>query len=307
MEKKKVNWFIRIMILALSLFISAIIASNFFVHGKSGEISGGLVTLILILVVLVLSEAFDSFSIGKLFTMNRKLDEKKQEVSEVKEENRSLRAELISLSASFTNTQSTMNVVGNFPREFYDQLIQSATPEEVEVEKSTDEAMEEPSEKEAKKRIHFSKMEDYVFEHHIITSENVEGCKDTLQRNVKLMEQFMNTDPISNINPFFDGYIRTSGTERFFEIKTAPNAITSSFRDRLYVMLSRVYHYSRIKNVRAKLVVYVVSVDTEGSIGNNGYKDKLYEWFMPAIRNGLMEIADVHIAEAEMSEKGLYR
>ncbi|NRD75654.1 hypothetical protein HQQ94_21005 [Shewanella sp. VB17] len=69
--EKKSNWFVRCMIVAFCALIVAMIAFSYFYIEPKGEINAGVITLLSLLLVLVLSESFDNFSIGKLVSISR--------------------------------------------------------------------------------------------------------------------------------------------------------------------------------------------------------------------------------------------
>ena len=56
-DNKKPNWFVRILIILLCIFIGGLIYFNFFWTCPPAQISGGLLVLVAFLTVLVLSEA----------------------------------------------------------------------------------------------------------------------------------------------------------------------------------------------------------------------------------------------------------
>lgn len=100
MDIKKPNWFVRILIILLCIFIGGLIWFNFFWSYPSVQISAGLIVLVAFLTILVLSEAFDNFSITKLISMSRTVQEKENKNQELKKENSDLRNQIISISTS---------------------------------------------------------------------------------------------------------------------------------------------------------------------------------------------------------------
>ncbi len=80
---RKVNWFVRTLIIAFCVLLVSMIIYNFFWVEPKGEIQSGIVTLLLILLVLILSETFDQFSIGKLVSISREVKKKEEEVKKI--------------------------------------------------------------------------------------------------------------------------------------------------------------------------------------------------------------------------------
>lgn len=114
MESKKPNYFVRTLIVLLCLGIGGLIAFKFFQTEPKGEISSGLITLILFLLVLVLAESFDNFSIGRLITLKRKIEEKKKENVELERRNVQLINQLISVTNNQSQSQSHTSVYGDY-------------------------------------------------------------------------------------------------------------------------------------------------------------------------------------------------
>ncbi|MGN5096099.1 hypothetical protein [Aeromonas sp. 61P] len=77
MNENKVNVFVRVLIVGLIGFIIWLVTYSFIFVEPKGTISTGITTLIVLLIVIALSESFDNFSVGKIFTMSREIKERK--------------------------------------------------------------------------------------------------------------------------------------------------------------------------------------------------------------------------------------
>ena len=108
------NYFVRTLIVLLCIGIGSLITYNFFQTEPKGQISSGLITLISFLLVLVLAESFDNFSVGKLITLNRKVEEKVKENEELERKNTELISQLISVTTNQTQSQSHTSVYGDY-------------------------------------------------------------------------------------------------------------------------------------------------------------------------------------------------
>lgn len=86
MQKK--NWFVRVLVILLILFIASIIVISYFFSINKFIITGQIICLICILVVLALAEIFDNFSIGNIITLNRQYKNKEKELERSEKENR---------------------------------------------------------------------------------------------------------------------------------------------------------------------------------------------------------------------------
>ncbi|RIV70498.1 hypothetical protein [Flagellimonas aequoris] len=112
MKEKETNYFVRSLIVLLCLGISFLIAYKFFYTCPKGEISGGLITLIIFLLVLVLAESFDNFSVGKLVSIKREIAQKVQENEKLEKKNEELLKQIFHISNNLK--QSTTSVFGDY-------------------------------------------------------------------------------------------------------------------------------------------------------------------------------------------------
>jgi len=95
MSDKKTNYFVRTLIVGLTGFIIWIISYSLLSPDSKGAISAGMITLVILLVVIVLSESFDQFNVGKLFSLSREVTKKEQSITKLSNENTDLRKELV--------------------------------------------------------------------------------------------------------------------------------------------------------------------------------------------------------------------
>lgn len=77
-----------------------------------GAIKDG--NLIIIFLILILSESFDSFSIGKIISISRKLKEKNDEVEKLESKNSQLLSQVISLTTNQNQVQSSKQIFGDY-------------------------------------------------------------------------------------------------------------------------------------------------------------------------------------------------
>lgn len=112
MKEKETNYFVRTLIVLLCIGISFLITYKFFYTCPKGEITGGLITLIIFLLVLVLAESFDNFSVGKLLSIKREIAEKVEENTKLERKNEELLKQIFNISTS--QKQSTTSVFGDY-------------------------------------------------------------------------------------------------------------------------------------------------------------------------------------------------
>jgi hypothetical protein len=98
-------------------------------------------------------------------------------------------------------------------------------------------------------------------------------------------------------------YVNTSDSEVFIEVR--PTGIgTMMYRDRLYVMLAKIYHYKVIKKANVYLALVLVNMPEQEFRPTGNYIDRLQREFGPAITSGLLRI---HVIDPTPEESpGLY-
>lgn len=273
---------------------------RFFYTDPKAEISGGLLVLLAFVLVLVLSELFDNFSVGKLVMMSKSLKEKEVQASELKKENVELRNHLISISTSVSQRQTSTNIFG-LPDNFVDALtVRQAAHDEVEEKKKEDDPLSSSQTLGCLSSNKFN--QDKRTEQAIsrfVSQQNLQSFN--LIREAKLSTQFSGIDPISDTTPIFDGYINAVDSEVFIETRPLRYA-SFLFRDRLYVMLSKIHHYKSIKKTNIYLALLVLTrLHEEANYRNDEYYlEKLQREFEPAITSGLLRIYTINITQEEL-------
>lgn len=311
MEKNKPNYFVRTLIIVLGILIISLIISRFYIFEPKGNISNKLIVLIALLIIIFLSEIFDSFSLGQFLSLKRTISEKNEKISELKDSNDKLLNLIINNNLS--QKQSMTNVTGISPEEFAKSIISviKADKESTDKEENRKEKIEEIIDEENKnesipttnrRRINLPKLEKFVLDRYI---DNKDLRKYNFIENAQILIPQKDIDPVSIINPIFDGYIETDNHERFIEIKLRSTALIL-FRERLYVMLTKLYYYRIAKKTNTYLTLIIV--DNPQISGNDRISDfetRLISDFEPAIKLGLLKIEYIQLNEKDM--EGLYR
>ena len=114
MENNKKNWFVRILIILFCIGLAVMIGINFFRVEPYGEFKEGIFFLLSLLLVLVLAESFDNFSIGKILSVKREIKHKETENKKLEQKNTELISHLISITNSQTQKQQNTNVFGDY-------------------------------------------------------------------------------------------------------------------------------------------------------------------------------------------------
>ena len=297
MTENKTNYFVRALITGLSGFIVWIIAYSFLSLEPKGVISAGIITLIIILVVIILSESFDNFSVGKMLTMSRDIKTKEGSINKLNSENMELRRELVSVVNSISQKQSSTNIIG-LPDYLAKQVgVEKATEDEI-IKKRTEESEESPEPpRPIRRRVDHRKLEEIAFSKFL---QNRNLTEFDLIKEAKLVTQFSGIDAVSNIQPIYDGYINTGDSEIFIEVKISRFS-PIMIRERIYLMLNKIYLYNKIKNANAHLNLLLVDIDDEISDPSRSQRnsDRLKEYFEPSIVNGLLRIIPIQISDEE--------
>lgn len=300
MEEKKNNYFTRTLIISLIGFIIWIVAYSFLYIEPKGSISTGMITLIILLVVIILSESFDNFSVAKLFTMSREIKSKDTSIEKLDIQNTELRKELVNVVTSISQNQSSTNIIG-LPDDIAKRIGVEQAPED-EITKKRSQEEEEPINKSpvVRKRIDNQKLESIVFTKFL---EQRNLSKYNLIKEAKLVTQFSGIDAISNIQPIYDGYINTGESEIFIEIK-ASRGFNPMMREKIYFMLNKIYLYNKIKNANAylNLILVPLSTNDDTNMRTQRQSDRTKEFFEPAIIEGLLKILEIELTEDEIAQ-----
>lgn len=287
---KKVNWFVRILISIFCLLLVGMVLYRYICIDPRGEISAGIITLLCLLLVLVLAEAFDNFSVGKLISISREIKKKEKEVEKLEKHNSQLLSQLITISSSQNQTQSHTNVYGDYHAS---PTVQKATAEEV-LDKQSDEPTTPLPTEATTKRVSWRKVEEIGLRKYL-------QLRSLHPSNVivdaKLSTQFQGVDPISSMQPVFDAYIKNADHETFVELRPE-KFLSPMFRDRLYVMLSKINHYRGVKRVEAHLELVMLKIPGEES---RTYQSqyRVLESFEPAIASGLLSVMVIEFSAEE--------
>ena len=294
---RKANYFVRSLITLLCILLSSMILFRYVRVEPVGEITAGILAILGLLVVLVLAESFDSFSVGKLISISREAKKKENEIEKLEKQNASLLSQLITISNSQSQKQNSTTVQGDYYAS--PPVVQRATRAEVEEKQEADSRVLSSTAVEqgapARARMNWLKAEKVALAKFLseigIHSSNV-------ITDAKLSLQFDGIDPISNIQPIFDGYIKGTSHETFVDIRPE-RLINPTYRDRLYMMLSKINYYKVTKKIDAHLDVILVKIPGEEGRQIFGGSERFFQLFEPAIVSGLLRIHEIQFTEEE--------
>lgn len=310
MQKK--NWFVRVLVILLILFIASIIVISYFFSINKFIITGQIICLICILVVLALAEIFDNFSIGNIIMLNRQYKNKEKELERSEKENRELRLQLTNVFSNINANHNT-NIFGSSSESLSRLLsVEKAEPEEIE-KKIEEEVKEHTPEKHDENEVQ-TKM-DFISRRRVFQGiENLLLARYFEKNNIKqeqictqikFSEGFVDTDPIMERNVIFDAYYKEPWDEEVFVEMCMSNSLP--MLDRFYLLLSKVYHYRTVKKLQAKLVLIIPAISEKNVVdlslrGLGANKERLFKYFAPAIKNNLLKIEELEVSDADIEK-----
>lgn len=108
------NWFVRLLTVLLCFFLGGLIAYRFFVFSPRGDLGPGVLVVLVLIVALLLSESFDSLSVGRFLSLRKEVQKRESQVVELNRENAELRSQIVSVATMVTQRQSSTNIIRFF-------------------------------------------------------------------------------------------------------------------------------------------------------------------------------------------------
>ncbi len=309
----KANWFVRVLIVLVVLAISTLAYFSFFRTSPAFQISGGLIALICIVVLLCLAEIFDSLKFGALLTLQRRVREEKSAKESFREENQTLRSQMITLFTSVQQNQ--VNNTFHGPPELWAKMLGVVTTKEtVEGEAAEGEAVEAKivevveavvpgaaADEDLRAGMIQRLRQRRAAESHALKKKFDEWQIPDSERlfNVEFSASFRGIDPIMDRRLVFDGYVKSGNHELFIEVISSHGV---SYTDKIYVMLNKIWLYRQAKQVHAELMLLTVDIENEErDYSPNG--SRLADMFKPAVNNEILRFASVTVTRAEIEKE----
>lgn len=309
---EKPNWFVRLLIVLMSIALLAMAYTSFFFKVPAYEISIGILTIFALVIVLTLSEAFNNMSVGKLINLSREVEKKTGEIETVKNENSELRGELFKIVSNIQ--QSQVNNTYNAPSDEWLKLlgvVKATEPdddEEKETDSETQRAVEYLAERERMRAESRQRRELRQASEAVAFTKfaaNLAVPESEIIRGAEFSQAFDEIDPIMSRKIVFDGYIKGPTLERFIEVRPK-RMVSTIYYDRLYVMLNKIFLYRQAKGGSAELILLLA--DIEGDDDARPWStERFYEYFQPAISNKLLKIENIKISTEELESRSTQR
>ena len=241
------------------------------------------------MVVLVLSESFDNFSIGQILNVRRELYVKTEENRTLRSENEVLRKNIINLSATFFKNQTNSSIVisngngmlgGNLPVQLADEHdVRERNKQEENIYKKEKYSVS----LEEKRKIEDASLDFFVEKNNLNMASVI--------KDAKFMKNYIEGDPIANFNHVFDAFVRTKDEEMFVDARYIRHPFSLIvMRDRIYAILSRIYIYKLMSKMNAKLVLIFILDESVDKNDSAKRFDDFKRYFYPAIANGFLNI-----------------
>lgn len=254
-------------------------------------ISSPIITLVCLLIILVLSNSFDNFSIGKIFSMSREVKESKEKIKVLEKEKNEILLKLINLNFQSQNSSVTVNTGSNDSNTSL--VVENLDKDEKERKEKEEEEedIKENLENISRKRLNTDKFESLILNKYYGISKN----DSVLMREVKVVDKFQDIDSISNKPVYFDAYLKENDYETFIDIRK--NDLSSMiFHDKLYVQLNKILMYRKNNEVNAQLLLLLAK---EKNPDETRYQGIYHRFFDPAIRCGILKIVDIEYTKEE--------
>ncbi|MGD9873664.1 MAG: hypothetical protein AB7T27_05265 [Kiritimatiellia bacterium] len=296
----KPNWFVRIGIILVVLFLATLVAASFVLTPPPYRISAGIVTILAMIIVLVLSEAFHNFSVGKILTLSREVAKTTGEKEDIKKENAELRQSLVHVA---THIQSQVNTTIQTQGADLLRLLGVVKADKKEDEQEDKEETVAQVTPRRSSTLPTYRLFPYV--ENLVLKKYADKYSLPLPdiiRDIRFTEAFECIDPICNRPVTFDGYLKSPQKEYFLEIKSYPRMMGSMLWDRLYVMLSKVLLYRQAKKINAELILIFAKLP-EKPDERPGYPvERFIEVYQPAIASGLLRVETIDVSEDEFKQ-----
>lgn len=214
----KPNYFVRTLIAILVLALSTLVSLSFSLGQPQYGISGGIITITLIVVVLVLSESFNQLSIGKILNLTREVAKRKEESASIKEENKELRQSLFQIVSNIQ--QSQVNNTFNAPPEAWLKLlgvVPATEPKEEVAPEDTVTAQGPSREDEFRQRNQLRRSAEEIGLRKFISALALP--ESSIIYGAEFSTAFHGIDPIMERRLIFDCYLKGTDVERFVEVE----------------------------------------------------------------------------------------
>lgn len=304
--------FVYITISILFLVMLSMVGISFILGNPKYTITDTYLYIFVIIAVLLVFDSIESLSISNVFSLNKKVKEKEKEITKLNTENQQLRNQFLSvMNTTFNSKNSNQFFVGVNPSDY---VVEKAEENDIKAETEFDgdssKSPEEQNNTHTKRinRMRFNRLLSEKLLERFFEQNNIN--EDSILKEIKIKSIGKYADPIVERDMVYDAYIKRPLDEIFVEVLPSGSmAVSADFR--LYFMISRVYHYSQANQTKAKMVLIVPKYSDENNLtkaeryryGNSQrMNNRLAEIYAPAIKNDLLDIAEISFSNEELTE-----
>lgn len=302
MESSKNN---KKIIIALIIFITALIIVNFIFSNTKYEITFEIIICLSLLVILALSEMFDNLSIPKVISLSKN-------VKEVKKENEDLKDANIKLLEQITNIKNSNSQNIFLPNSF--STISSSNIDDI--NKNVDnlesgdfetKVVNKDYKVPASERYKYRRnLEIFMLKKALDTDNNISSYD--IQYDIKLINNKLVDDNIMKNEARFDALKSNLNENIFYEVKITPFMLDFSYQ--LHYMLRTLELYKEFTKIPCKLVLVLPKFEGElekilFNMNSDRFtimKEKMSNIFEPAIENHLLEIVEINVSKEELDK-----
>lgn len=297
MEKKN-N--IRGLVIFVIVFISIVVIINF-IYYESYNITWKTIICFALLIILVLSESFDSLSIPKILSLSRTVKEKDEENKQLKDYNAKIMSYIASINSNNSNQQHLY--VGSISKESSKNID------------SVDKTFKELDDVKENENIttNFIKDREQIRERikykqalEIALLKKAMTDKINPQYNVILTNNSFSNSKIMKDEIVFDSCVYEDGFNYFYQVSSI-NGLIGYYRS-LYRYLEMVDNYQKYTNIPSKLILLIPKTDSKlkektGDITYLNYVERITKKYSPAINNGLLEITEIKVSSDDVEKE----
>ncbi len=267
------------------LLLSSMVYYKFYYEKPKGELNNGILFLIGFMVLLIIAEYLNHYSVGALVHQQIRIEDKKKIIRQQAKENKRLIKKLLVSYKSNIEIPRAIRPIAE---------LNLATVVKSNKLYKDDLMMIHPK---IQNEVDLEALKSYIISKYF---EPQSKSKINLIEKVEIDLPDNTIDPIGNFNPIFDGYYENDTEEFFFTI--AFSHITDAyFNNRLYVAISRLYWYQLCTNKRIILkVIFVDFANNDEDKKDMNIDAKIFSSFLPAIKSGLLHFEYLSVLDKEV-------
>ena len=284
----------------ISIFLMVIIISMVvinFIFKENLDITWEIIICFALLIILGLSEIFDSLSIPKVISLSKNVEKKEKENKELQEINLKLIQQITSIKNS--NNQNLYNIISKESSNDIKDMEKDLKNNDL----NLNEIDVEP--KKNNKTYTWNMKLRYRSSLELTVLKKVLKDKENPQYSVVLTNNELSENRIMKDEVRFDACVYENGENIFYEVYV--NRYLLDYNQKLFSILQMVDFYQKFTDVPAKLILVIPKMDDAlqellWEQNNKSIIERINKKFAPAIKNSLLEIMEVDVSKQEVDE-----